>query len=61
MTSPDEVSQMISDCEARESRLSEWERGFIDSISKQVEQGRSLTEKQKQRLVDIWEDATEDG
>lgn len=33
MTPQDEVSQMISDCEAHESRLSEWEAGFIDSIS----------------------------
>lgn len=61
MSCPDEISQMIADCEARESRLSEWERGFIDSISKQVDQGRSLTEKQDETLNKIWDRVTENG
>ena len=61
MTSTDEALQMISDCEARESRLSEWEAGFIDSISKQVEKGRSLTDKQDETLNRIWEKVTENG
>ena len=61
MTSPDEVSQMIADCEARESRLSEWEAGFIDSLSKQIERGRDLTEKQDETLNRIWDKVTENG
>ena len=61
MTTQDEVLQMISDCEARESRLSEWEAGFIDSINKQVEKDRSLTEKQDETLNRIWEKVTENG
>ena len=28
----DEYQQMIKDCENRESKLSEWEENFIDSL-----------------------------
>ena len=61
MTTQDEVSQMIADCEARESRLTEWEASFIDSLSKQLERGRSLTEKQDETLNRIWDKVTENG
>lgn len=57
----DEHLQMIADCEARDSRLSNWERGFIDSISHLVESGVRLTEKQAQTLETIWEQVTENG
>ena len=61
MTTQAEALQMIADCEARESRLSEWEAGFIDSLSKQIERGRSLTEKQDETLNKIWDKVTENG
>ena len=61
MTTQEEALQMIADCEARESRLSEWEAGFIDSLSKQIERGRSLTEKQDETLNKIWDKVTENG
>lgn len=61
MTTQEEALQMIADCESRESRLSEWEAGFIDSISKQIERGRTLTEKQDETLNRIWDKVTEDG
>lgn len=32
----DDHAQMIEDCEARESKLSEWEHEFIDSIGRQL-------------------------
>lgn len=57
----DDPLQLIADCEARESRLSDWERGFIDSIRHQLEQGRTLTRKQADTLDDIWERATARG
>jgi len=50
-------AQMINDCEKRESRLSEWEQGFIDSISRRD----SLTSKQIDALERVWEKATEEG
>ena len=61
MNTQEEALQMIADCEARESRLSEWEAGFIDSLSKQIERGRSLTEKQDETLNKIWDKVTENG
>ena len=57
----DEVGTLIEDCEARESRLTAWEREFIDSIKHQVEQGRSLTVKQVEILDTIWNRATAKG
>ncbi len=61
MTTQEEALQMIEDCEARESRLSEWEAGFIDSLSKQIERGGALTEKQNDILHQIWDRVTENG
>jgi len=56
-----EHEQMVEDCEQRESRLTDWQRGFIDSIGKQLRDGRSLTSKQVEALDDIWERATARG
>ena len=56
-----EYLQLIADCEARESRLSEWEAGFIDSIRRQLEHGRTLTGPQDETLNRIWNKATERG
>ena len=54
----DEHQQMVKDCEKRESKLTDWERGFIDSISKQMAEGRRLSEKQAATLDRIWERIT---
>lgn len=56
-----EQEQMVQDCEAREDRLSDWERSFIDSIGRELARGRSLTEKQDERLTKVWERATARG
>lgn len=53
-----EHEQMVEDCENRESKLSDWERGFIDSIGKQLRNGRPLTPKQAERLDEVWERVT---
>lgn len=56
--------QMIEDCEARESRLTEWDVQFLDSIKNRLEQGRSLTTGptgQAEKLDEIWERATAHG
>lgn len=49
---------MVLDCEARESKLSDWERSFIDSLSRQLANGHSLTVNQKKHLDKIWEKCT---
>ena len=56
-----EVQQQIEDCEHREQRLSDWERTFIDSVKRQLEAGRSLTQKQQETLDEIWDKATARG
>lgn len=63
MSTPDrdEHLQLIEDCEARESRLSDWDRQFLDSVKRQLEGGGSLTEKQSDKLGEIWERATARG
>ena len=50
----DDEAQMIKDCEARESKLSDWEREFIDSVS----QRETLTPKQAAKLEAIWDRVT---
>ena len=57
----DEYLQMIEDCEARESRITEWEAGFLDSIKRHLENGRYLSGKQVGILDGIWERATAKG
>lgn len=53
-----EIEQMVYDCVQRESKLSDWERTFIDSISNRLEGGLSLTPKQSDTLNSIWEKVT---
>jgi hypothetical protein len=50
--------QRVTDCEQREAKLTVWERGFIDSISQQLNNGRPLTDKQAETLDSIWERVT---
>lgn len=57
----DEYLTMVEDCEKRESRLTEWEQSFIDSIRNQLERERPLTGKQTDTLDQIWEKATANG
>ena len=54
----DEYACMLNDCEKRESKLSDWEIGFIDSISMQIAAGRIPTAKQIEKLEAIWERVT---
>lgn len=58
MSDADEIQVMIEDCEQRSEKLSDWECGFIDSISDQLGRGHGLTDKQEQILTRIWEKVT---
>jgi len=53
-----EHEQMIDDCEKRESKLSDWGRGFIDDLTDRIGDGKSLTQKQAEKLEQIWERVT---
>lgn len=57
-TTHEDHQQMVQDCENRESKLTDWERTFIDYISAQLADGRRLSEKQAERLDEIWERLT---
>lgn len=54
----DEIEQMVADCIDHESKLTDGERVFIDSISGQLSKGRRLSEKQVTWLEEIWERVT---
>lgn len=56
-----ECVTLIEDCEARESRLDDWQRQFIDSIRRQLERGQRLTRQQQEKLDEVWEHATARG
>lgn len=65
MSTPESWSEpyltLIDDCEKRESRLTDWERGFIDSLRSQIERDRRPSTKQIETLDSIWESATAKG
>lgn len=56
-----EYLTMLDDCEAREARLSDWERGFVDSLRHWVESGKRPSQKQIDTLDNVWEKATARG
>ena len=60
-TRADEYLTMLDDCEQREERLTDWERGFVDSLRSQIEQGRRPSAKQIESLDNCWERATARG
>ena len=57
----DEYLTMVDDCEKRESQLTEWESGFIDSIGVRIGNDMPLTIKQIETLESIWERVTKHG
>lgn len=57
----DEYLTLLTDCEERSNRLTDWECQFVDSLQRQIVAGRRPTEKQAARLDEIWEKATEKG
>ena len=57
----DEYIMLLDDCEQREERLTEWEWGFVDSLRRQITEGRRPTPKQIEALDRAWERATARG
>mgnify|MGYP003442225593 FL=1 len=57
----DEYTTLLDDCERRSERLSDWELGFVDSMQRQIAEGRRPTPKQIETLDTIWERATARG
>ena len=57
----DDYRTMIDDCSDRESQMSEWECGFIESLDEQLYDTKSLSTKQIDVLNRIWEKVTKRG
>lgn len=57
----DEYWQQIEDCRKRERMLSAWDADFLDSIENRLNENRTLSPKQIEKLDDIWEKATSKG
>lgn len=58
---PSDHTQLIEDCENRSERLDDWSVNFVDSVRRQLEDGRRLTANQVEKLDEIWEIATAKG
>ena len=62
MTPQDEEHiDMIDDCENRDQHMTEWERGFCESIRERLEGDKPLSAKQIETLENIWERCTSRG
>lgn len=48
----EDIENMIEDCLKRQSKLTDWEAGFIDSIS--LLHADYLSSKQRETLEKIW-------
>jgi hypothetical protein len=57
----DEYMALVRDCELRESRLTDWERNFVESLRDRLDAGTGLTAKQAQTLDCLWERITARG
>ena len=58
MIDPEDVGQFIKDCENRESKLNDWERGFVQSIREQFDRTGGLSPTQNEKLEEIWDRVT---
>lgn len=57
----DEYRQQIADCRKRDHMLSAWDADFLDSIAGRLDENRTLTVKQVEKLDEIWDKATSKG
>lgn len=49
----DEYVTMLEDCEKRSEKLTDWECGFVDSLQRQIADGRRPSAKQVETLDNI--------
>ena len=46
--------QMIQNCEYNQDQLTDWELGFVDSVSYRLGLGKCLTERQAKKLEELY-------
>jgi hypothetical protein len=56
--SNEEYQQIVEDCINRESKLTDWERGFISNINDTLDADDGLSATQAEILEGIWERIT---
>ena len=56
-----EYLRMVEDCEKRNSKLNDWELGFVASMRGLLENNHKLTFRQSDTFDRIWNKATRDG
>ena len=56
-----EYTTLIEDCTKRSESLTDWELQFIDSLERQIADGRRPSQKQIDTLDTVWERATARG
>ncbi len=61
MLSREDAQTLVEDCEAREGRMTDWEREFVDSVSKALADGGPFTVKMSDKLEEVWERVTAKG
>lgn len=57
----DEYLQMITDCQARNAYLNDWERGFLEGLALRLRAGGKITLLQTEKLDQIWQRVTDNG
>ena len=56
MIAPDEVDEVLEALGGQfEDALSPWEHEFVESLQQQRDEGRTLTERQREKLGEVWE------
>jgi hypothetical protein len=50
----EENQQMLEDCFNREDKLTDWERGYIDTTQNYMDRKGRITEPQEEILERIW-------
>lgn len=62
MLRDDEVAEVLETIETHfADRLNDWEAGFIDSITRRLGEGKSLTDGQKKKLDEVFERVSNQG
>jgi hypothetical protein len=55
MPADDAADEMLNDLEGYESNLSKWELGFYQSLCEIRDSGRTLSDQQRLKLIEVWE------
>lgn len=55
---PEEIAELIFDCQGRESKLTPWEARYVSDLLVILEDEGNVTQKQVEKLEEIWKRVT---